>query len=135
MYVSAVDGQGNACSLINSIFSDFGSGMVVPGTGIVLHNRYRGAVRRWTRATATRWRRASGPYHTGVPVPGDRNHGWETAADRCAACMPQGHRLLISNMVHHGMDAAAGFQRLLKFMVGNDQALLEEGVLPDSCAP
>ena len=39
VYVSAVDGQGNACSLINSIFSDFGSGMVPPGTGIVLHNR------------------------------------------------------------------------------------------------
>ena len=39
VYVSAVDGQGNACSLINSIFSDFGSGMVAPGTGIVLHNR------------------------------------------------------------------------------------------------
>ncbi|MEE8466153.1 MAG: gamma-glutamyltransferase family protein [Dehalococcoidia bacterium] len=39
VYISVVDGQGNACSFINSVFSNFGSGMVVPGTGIVLHNR------------------------------------------------------------------------------------------------
>ncbi|GIT42714.1 MAG: hypothetical protein Ct9H300mP11_06500 [Chloroflexota bacterium] len=39
VYISVVDEHGNACSFINSVFSNFGSGMVVPGTGIVLHNR------------------------------------------------------------------------------------------------
>lgn len=39
VYVTVVDGDGNACSLINSVYSDFGSGLVVPGTGIALQSR------------------------------------------------------------------------------------------------
>ena len=39
VYISVIDGDGNACSLINSVFSNFGSGLVAPGTGVVLHNR------------------------------------------------------------------------------------------------
>ena len=39
VYVTAVDGEGNACSLINSVYSDFGTGLVVPGTGIALQSR------------------------------------------------------------------------------------------------
>jgi gamma-glutamyltranspeptidase/glutathione hydrolase len=34
-----VDAQGNAVSMIQSLFHAFGSGSSVPGTGIVLHNR------------------------------------------------------------------------------------------------
>ena len=37
--VVAVDGEGRAVSLIESIYMGFGSGIVAPGTGIVLHNR------------------------------------------------------------------------------------------------
>ena len=39
VYITCVDGEGNACSLINSVFSDFGTGLVAPGTGIALHSR------------------------------------------------------------------------------------------------
>jgi len=39
VYVAAVDAAGNACSLINSLFRPFGTGLVVPGTGVALHNR------------------------------------------------------------------------------------------------
>jgi gamma-glutamyltranspeptidase/glutathione hydrolase len=38
-YVAVIDGAGVACSLINSLYQEFGSGAVVPGTGIALHNR------------------------------------------------------------------------------------------------
>ena len=42
VYLAAADGQGNAISFINSLFSTFGSGVVAPGTGIALHNRGSG---------------------------------------------------------------------------------------------
>ena len=39
VYIIAVDAQGNVVSMIQSLFASFGSGIVVPGTGVVLHNR------------------------------------------------------------------------------------------------
>jgi gamma-glutamyltranspeptidase / glutathione hydrolase len=42
VFLGAVDAQGNAVSMIQSLFSSFGSGRMVPGTGIVLHNRGAG---------------------------------------------------------------------------------------------
>ncbi|MBU2666401.1 gamma-glutamyltransferase family protein [Actinoplanes bogorensis] len=37
--VTAVDSDGNAVTLIQSVFESFGSGILEPSTGIVLHNR------------------------------------------------------------------------------------------------
>jgi gamma-glutamyltranspeptidase/glutathione hydrolase len=37
--ICVVDGDGMGVSLIESIYMPFGSGMVAPGTGVVLHNR------------------------------------------------------------------------------------------------
>jgi gamma-glutamyltranspeptidase/glutathione hydrolase len=37
--LSIIDAQGNAISLINSVFADFGSGIVTDKTGILLNNR------------------------------------------------------------------------------------------------
>ena len=39
VYLCVIDKDGNAVSLIQSLFAAFGSGRMVPGTGIVLHNR------------------------------------------------------------------------------------------------
>jgi gamma-glutamyltranspeptidase/glutathione hydrolase len=53
IYLCAVDARGMAVSLNQSLFMAFGSGVVVPGTGVLLHNRaayltpatYRGGAR------------------------------------------------------------------------------------------
>ncbi len=39
VYLSTADAEGNMVSLIQSNYMGFGSGLVVPGTGIALHNR------------------------------------------------------------------------------------------------
>jgi gamma-glutamyltranspeptidase / glutathione hydrolase len=41
-YLAVVDRDGNAVSLIESVFSAFGSATIVPGTGILLNNRLSG---------------------------------------------------------------------------------------------
>ncbi len=41
-YLAVVDRDGNAVSLIESVFSEFGSASVVPGTGVLLNDRLRG---------------------------------------------------------------------------------------------
>jgi len=39
IYLSVVDRDGNIVSLIQSLYSSFGSGIVAPDTGVMLHNR------------------------------------------------------------------------------------------------
>ncbi|WP_432537155.1 gamma-glutamyltransferase [Kineococcus arenarius] len=64
--VTAVDDEGLAVSLIQSVFQTFGAGILEPATGIVLHNR--GAGFSTDPASPARVQHGSRPPHTLCPV-------------------------------------------------------------------
>ncbi len=102
VYISIVDGQGNACSFINSLYTGTGTGLVVPGTGVCLQNRAALFVldREHPNALAPNKR----PYHTIIPAM--TTHQGELHA--CLGVMggytqPQGHFQMLVNLVDLGM--------------------------------
>jgi gamma-glutamyltranspeptidase/glutathione hydrolase len=132
VYISAVDGEGNACSFIYSIYSNFGSGMVVPDTGIVLHNR--GALFSLEPGHANALVGGKRPYHTIIPGLATKDNELYLCYGVMGAFMqPQGHLQVISNLVDHGMDAQAALNAL-RFIVTEDDVSLEEGISPQVLA-
>jgi len=66
VYISVADKDGNVVSLIQSLFHAFGSGLVVPGTGVVLHNR--GSLFRFDESHPNVFAPNRRPYHTLSPA-------------------------------------------------------------------
>jgi gamma-glutamyltranspeptidase/glutathione hydrolase len=103
VYVAVVDEDGNACSFINSLFQEFGSGIMAPGTGILLHSRGRGfCLRRGHPNCIGPDKR---PMHTIIP-------GMATKGDRAevvfgvmgAHYQPMGQSWVLANMLQYGCD-------------------------------
>ena len=103
VYVSAVDGDGNACSLINSVFMAFGSALVVPGTGIALQNR--GASFSLDPEHPNRLEPRKLPYHT--LIPGMVTRGGELFSSygvMGAMQQAQGHLQTLVNTIDFGLE-------------------------------
>lgn len=103
IYLSVADEYGNQVSFIHSIFSAFGSGVVVPGTGFILQNRGAG----FTLEDGHPNQVAAGkrPFHT--LIPGFITKDGEPLAAfgvMGGSMQPQGHVQVVLNMVEFGMD-------------------------------
>jgi gamma-glutamyltranspeptidase/glutathione hydrolase len=103
VYLCAADAEGNAVSFINSLYMGFGSGVVVPDTGIMLQNRGNLFVLDPEHPNCIGPHKR--PYHTIIPA-------MVTRDDALAICFgvmggfmqPQGHVQVLCNILDHGMN-------------------------------
>jgi gamma-glutamyltranspeptidase len=107
IYLATVDADGNAVSLIESNFLDFGSGVVDPITGIGYQNRgsYFSLDEGHPNVLAPRKR----TLHTLMPGMLLRDgRPWVVAGSMGADAQPQIHAQLVSALVDGGVDVATG---------------------------
>ena len=102
VYLSAVDGEGNACSFINSLYMGTGSGLVVPGTGVSLHNRAALFMLNPDHPNALASDKR--PYHTIIPAMTTRDGELHASYGVMGGySQPQGHFQMLVNMIDLGM--------------------------------
>lgn len=101
IYLTVVDKDGNIVSLIQSIYSEFGSGFTAPGTGVLLHNR--GALFSLDSTAANVLAPRKRPLHTIIPAFMEKDGtrigfgimgGWNQS---------QAHAQFVSNIADYGM--------------------------------
>ena len=103
VYLTVVDKDRNAVSFINSLYMGFGSGVVVPGTGICLQNR--GALFSLNPNHANALAPHKRPYHTIIPAMATKNGKLFMSFGVMGGFMqPQGHFQVVVNTVDFGMD-------------------------------
>ncbi len=141
VYLSVVDGQGNACSFINSNYEAFGTGIVPAGLGFCLQNRGYGF--RLDPAHPSALAPGKRPYHTIIPGlatwPVDPGKGSSDNREVLFACFgvmggfmqAQGHLQVVVGLQDDGLDPQAALDRP-RFRIwdgihGGDVAL-EEGI-------
>jgi gamma-glutamyltranspeptidase/glutathione hydrolase len=105
-YLCAVDGDGMAVSLIQSLYDRFGSGVVAEGTGVVLQNRAAGFSDDPLHPNALAPGRR--PYHT--IIPGMLLDGGSLLGPfgvMGGPMQPQGHFQVVQHLVDRGLDPQA----------------------------
>ena len=103
IYLTVADADGNMVSFINSVYSSFGSGIVVPGLGFALQNR--GAGFTMAEGHPNRVGPRKRPFHTIIPGFVTRDGEPVMAFGVMGGSMqPQGHTQLLLNMLVFGMD-------------------------------
>lgn len=98
VYLSVVDGEGNGCSFINSLYMGTGTGLVVPGTGVSLQNR--AATFRLEPEHPNALAPNKRPYQTIIPAMTVRDGELHTVYGVMGGHMqPQGHFQVLSNLI------------------------------------
>jgi gamma-glutamyltranspeptidase / glutathione hydrolase len=111
--LSVVDRDGNACSLINSIYQMFGSGILAEGSGVLMQNRGLGFA--FERGHPNTLKPNARPAHT--IMPGMATRGGKPAISFGVMgehYQPMGQTWVLTNAFEYGMDiqAAIDFPRV-----------------------
>ena len=102
-YFTVVDKDHNAVSFINSLFENFGSGIVAGDTGIVLHDRGSGFS--LDPNHVNRLEPAKRPFHTIIPSMVFKDGRlFMTFGVMGGAIQPQGHVQVLTNFIDMGMN-------------------------------
>ena len=124
VYLCTADSDGMMVSYIQSNFASFGSGVVVPETGIALHNRGSGfSLEEGHPNEAAGGKR---PYHTIIP-------GFLTRDGQAVGpfgvmggyMQPQGHTQVVSGMVDYGLNPQAALDAPRWRVNGGLEVILE----------
>ncbi|MBE0430587.1 MAG: gamma-glutamyltransferase [Dehalococcoidia bacterium] len=103
VYLAVTDKDGNSVSFISSLYQPFGSGIVVPNTGICLQNR--GSLFAFEGDHPNRLEPHKRPYHTIIPAMAFRDGElFLTFGVMGGFMQPQGHVQVLLNIIHFGMD-------------------------------
>jgi gamma-glutamyltranspeptidase/glutathione hydrolase len=103
IYLTAADGRGQVVSLIQSLFSTFGAGIVAGDTGILLHNR--GSLFTLREGHPNRIAPRKRPFHTLVPAMVMKDgRPWLSFGVMGGDMQPQGHVQVIANLIDFGMN-------------------------------
>ncbi|MBK8021657.1 MAG: gamma-glutamyltransferase [Chloroflexi bacterium] len=130
VYLTAVDGEGNACSFINSLYTGFGTGIVARGTGVLLQSR--GALFSLEPGHPNELAPAKRPYHTIIPAMATRDGALYASFGVMGGFMqPQGHVQVITALLDDGLNPQEALNRprwCLEEGTSSSVLALEEGI-------
>ncbi len=132
VYLTVVDQNRNAVSLISSLFMAFGSGMVIEGTGIALQNR--GKSFSFNPNHKNRIEPHKRPLHTIIPGMLFKDGEFLMSFGVMGADMqPQGHVQFLVNLIDFGMNLQEAMDAPRARHLKNMEVYLEDGI-PDETA-
>lgn len=131
VFVTAVDQDRNAVSLISSIYLHFGSGMVVEGTGIVLQNR--GFSFSLDPAHFNRLEPHKRPLHTIIPGMVFKDGQFLMSFGVMGGDMqPQGHAQFLINLIDFKMNLQEAMDAPRVRHMRDKEVYLEDGISKDT---